>query len=382
MLTLIRSLSAPLLSLAFIMLASGLFNTYVSVRLEMEGYSPEEIGMVTSALYLGILIGSFQIDRWISKLGHTRSFIIFAAVLASLSLLQALWIDPWYWSGLRCIGGFCMAGVFIVIESWLLMQSAPNRRGAILSVYLAVLYAALSGGQFLINIGNLDSLIPFILAAALLFLSILPLVISRTDQPQKTDSQRLTFNQLIRISPHGFLGGVVSGMLLAVIYGLLPIYANEIGMSLAQISTFMAVLIFGGFSLQLPLGRIADRGNRRNVLNGVSFITAFLGIVMAWIGSSSFIALYLLAWLFGGFSFTLYPISMAYACERVKEDQLVAATGGFVLSYSIGAVAGPLLAPLMMEWAGSAGIFYFLSSITSLLGLIGLKSSIPAILDE
>ena len=92
------------------------------------------------------------------------------------------------------------------------------------------------------------------------------------------------------------------------------------------------------------------------------------------------ISLFVLAWLFGGFSFTLYPLSMAYVCEKIPEDQIVAATGGFVLSYGIGAIAGPMLVPLPMEWLGAPGLFYFLALITLGLGCFGLtpiKSESP-----
>jgi MFS family permease len=170
-------------------------------------------------------------------------------------------------------------------------------------------------------------------------------------------------------------------MLLAVVYGLVPVYAKEIGMSVSQIGTFMAVLIFGGFSLQWPLGRWADRGNRRRVLNFVSLTTSSLGIAIAMLAHVSPALLLVLAWLFGGFSFTLYPLSMAYACERVKEDQIVAATGGFVLSYGMGAIVGPLIAPVAMGMLGGAGVFYFISMITFILWLVGLKRPAPAILE-
>ena len=377
MLPLLRSLSAPLVSLVFMMMASGLFNTFVSIRLEMEGFPPESIGIVTSALYMGILIGSLWISRWISRVGHIRSFGVFAAVLALLVLAQAVWIDPWYWSSLRLIGGICMGGIFIVIESWLLIQSAPKMRGAILSIYLAVLYAALSSGQLLIDVTDPKGIFPFCITAGLLAVSILPISLQKTAQPKLNNPVRLSLVQLFQISPHGFIGGVISGMVLAVVYGLVPVYAKAIGMNLSEIGTFMAVLIFGGFSLQLPLGKWADKSDRRRILNLVSFITAFLALLMAL--TSNLYLLFPLAWLFGGFSFTLYPLSMAYACERVKEDQIVAATGGFVLSYALGAVGGPLMAPIAMSLFGGAGIFYFLGGISLLLGLIGLKKAAPAI---
>jgi MFS family permease len=379
---LLKSLVSPFLSLVLMIIASGLFNTFVSIRLEMEGVSSKEIGIVVSSLYFGILLGSFRIDRWISKVGHTRSFISFALALALLTLAQSLWINPWYWSFLRLLGGVCMAGVFIVIESWLLIQSGPKLRGAILSIYLAIFYAALSSGQFLINASDPASQIPFLITAALLALSIIPVAISKVGGPKLSASSPMSLSQLYRISPLGFMGGVISGVMLAVIYGLVPLYAKSVGMSLSEIGTFMAVIIFGGFTLQLPFGKLADKTDRRKVLNWASFIAAFLAIAIGLFHEGSLYLLYLMAGIFGGFSFTLYPLSMAYACERLKEEQIVAATGGFVLSYGLGAIVGPLLAPLAMQFLGSGGLFYFLGINAFILGLIGLKKPAPALLDE
>lgn len=370
MLTLLRSLIPPLASLVLLMMASGMFNTFVSVRLEMEGFSAETIGIVTAALYFGILAGSFKIDQWITKVGHVRAFITFALVLAVLSLLQAAWINPWYWSVTRFFGGICMAGVFIVIESWLLMQSTPAQRGAILSIYLAVFYAATSAGQFLLNLTNLHTSAPFYLTGALVALSTLPISRAKMTVPQSQAQAPLSLLKLYRLSPLGFIGGIISGMLLAVVYGLVPVYATELGMSVSEISTFMAVLIFGGFSLQWPMGRLADRGRRRLILNIASFATAILATAIVFIHNP--VLLLIFAWAFGAFSFTIYPLSMAYACEKLHGSEIIAATGGFVLSYGLGAIAGPILAPLAMSAVGAAGLFYFLASITFLLGLVGI----------
>lgn len=370
MITLLRSLVLPLASLVLLMMASGMFNTFVSVRLEMEGFSPETIGMVTSALYFGILAGSFRIDKWIARKGHIYAFITFAVVLAVLSILQSFWIDPWYWAALRFIGGICMAGVFIVIESWLLMQSNAAQRGAVLSIYLAVFYAATSSGQFLMNLSSLESSTPFYIAAGFFLLSALPISRAKMSAPRLESQAPLSLLKLYRISPLGFIGGIISGMLLAAVYGLVPVYTAELGMSVPEISTFMAILIFGGFSLQWPLGRLADRGRRRLVLNCASFATAIIALFMASISNT--VLLLIAAWAFGAFSFTIYPLSMAYSCEKLNGSEIVAATGGFVLSYGIGAIAGPILAPLAMSYLGSGGLFYFLSAITFLLGMIGL----------
>ena len=210
MLTLIRSLAAPLFSLVLLISASGLFNTFISVRLEMEGYGNEAIGAVVSALYIGILAGSLWLDRWISRFGHIRSFIAFSLILTLIVLSQALWIDPYYWSALRFIGGICTAGIFIVIESWLLVQATSAMRGGILSVYLAVFYGALSSGQLLINLSDPMGYYPFWITAGLTASSVLPFCFKKVSEPQIRHTSPLSIRQLFHISPFGFFGGVVS----------------------------------------------------------------------------------------------------------------------------------------------------------------------------
>jgi MFS family permease len=353
------------------MMGSGLFNTFVSVKLEIAGYKPEAIGIVTSALYVGILIGSIRIDRWISRIGHIRSFVAIASLMAFGVFLQSLWLNLWFWAFLRIIAGICLAGVFVIIESWLLMLTPSNQRGAILSVYLGVLYAALSLGQLLIDLTDLNKASPFYITSLFTLVSIIPVKLRKITEPKiEETSSQLSLIQLYQISPLGFVGGIVSGMVLAVTYGLVPVYAKEAGMSIQEIGTFMAVLIFGGFSLQWPVGKWADRGDRRHVIFKISFITALVALVIPFIQPSWF--LLALIWAFGGFAFTIYPVSMAFACEKMKESEIVAVTGSFVLSYSLGAIAGPLIAPFFMDQFGAIGVFYFLSLISFILGSIGL----------
>lgn len=373
MIPLIRSLTAPFLSLILLILASGLCNTFISIRLEMEGYNPEIIGSVAAALYAGIFVGSLWIDRWISKIGHIRSFVIFAGLTTLFILIQSTWVDPYFWMVLRFLGGVCTAGIFIVIESWLLMQTTPTLRGAILSIYLAVFYGALSAGQLLINTSDPMTVKPFYLIALLSALSIVPLIATTIPQPKIEQGERLKSRELFKISPFGLIGVVVSGILLAAVYGLVPVYAKEMGLSISEIGNLMALLIFGGLSFQWPLGRMADKGNRRNVLIGTSVLTALTCCAIALSGHLSPILLFILIFLFGGFSFTIYPLSMAHACEKIEDHQLVSATGGFVLSYGIGAIVGPIMAPIAMNCLGSNGLFYFLALTASILVLAGLK---------
>lgn len=251
------------------------------------------------------------------------------------------------------------------------MQAIPAQRGGILSLYLALFYGALSAGQLLIHIADPATAMPFWIIAFLSSLSILPLILTVPIPPKIENSARLTTTALFKISPFGLSGVVVSGILLGAVYGMVPVYAKEIGLAIPQIGNFMALLVFGGLCFQWPLGKLADLWDRRNVLLTASILTALCSIAI--IFTQDIIVLFLLAFLFGGFSFTIYPLSMAHACEKVNDSEIVSTTSGFVLCYGVGAIVGPLIAPIAMNVCGTSGLFYFLAAISSVLALIGSK---------
>jgi MFS family permease len=368
---LLKTLTYPIVSLILLILGNGLFTTFISIRLERAGSSNEVIGLIASAFYAGILMGSLRSPTWIARIGHLNALVGLCAANSAIILLHSLWIDPCYWALLRFMSGIVMGALFVVIESLFLLLSNPTTRSQSLSLYLFVLYGALSLGQLLLNIADPYSLLPFCIASSLSSLAILPLVISNISIPAYEHGKHFSLREVFNTSPQGLIGGTISGMVLASIYGLGPVYGQTSGLSITDIATLMSVIIFGGLSLQWPLGKWADLSGRRGVLVFACFAAAlFSGLVGAFDGASWPMKLALL-WLFGAFSFVLYPLSMAFTCEGVQKEKLVAATGGFVLAYGIGAIAGPLLAPLFMNWIGSNGLFYFLASICFAMGLIG-----------
>lgn len=370
MLSVVKALAYPIISLILMILGTGLFTTFISVRLDMAGASDMVIGIVSSAFYAGVLAGSLRSLRWIARFGHLRSLVALCAAQSAVILLHALWLDPIYWGILRLLSGLIMGALFVIIESWFLLISDSSNRGQSLSLYLFIFYLALSLGQQLLNLADPYSLLPYCLASTLSSLAILPIVIGTTDAPTQESSKRFSLLELFRTSPSGFFGGIVSGMLLASVYGLAPVYGQKIGLTLSDVATLMSIIVFGGVALQWPLGKWADRSSRRGVLILACLASAFFAMLVGAMESPSWPLRLTLVWLFGGFSFVLYPLSMAFTCEKLQENQIVGATGGFVLSYGIGAITGPLLAPLFMEWMGAGGLFYFLSLICLFLGLI------------
>lgn len=368
----LKKITAPLLSLAIVMVAVGLFSTFVPLRLTLDGHSPFITGGATAAYFAGLVLGSLRTESFIARVGHIRTFAAFASMTSAIAVFMGLVIRPFLWIGLRFLMGVFTSGLFIVIESWLLMVGGRERKGTILAYYMIAFYAAQSGGQFLLNAAPPLSFVPFSLATLFISLSVVPVCLTRHSSPTIEEPSLLSPLKLMKISAFGILSAFGSGLIMGAFFGLAPVFAHKVGMSTSQVASYMGVTIIGGFILQWPLGKLSDMINRRSVLIGVSFITSVMAFLIAVAAVVSTNLLLVLAVLFGGFSFTMYPLSISYTNDYLDPKDLIAASGGLWMSYGIGCVLGPLLAPTSMTIFGPSGLYIYFMIVSSIVGAIGV----------
>lgn len=276
-----RQALAPLFSLALIMLAQGYFNTFVSMRLEMAGYPTFLNGIVNSCYFAGMMVGGIYIEKLIHRIGHIRAFAIFAAVNTAVVALQSVSLSLWSWTFLRFFYGICAAGLFIVIESWLLLLSTNKSRGRLLSFYMVSLYAAQGLAQFIINLTNLSTELPYLVSIFLSSISVIPVCVMRSGSPTMTEDPSVTnLFHIFKISPLGFLGCITGGLVLSAFYSLGPVFGKKSGFTILQISQMMGFTIFGGLVLQWPIGHLSDLFDRLKVLISVASILVIICFVL------------------------------------------------------------------------------------------------------
>ncbi|HCA89371.1 MAG TPA: MFS transporter [Legionellales bacterium] len=379
----LKLLFSPLVSLFVFTLGSSLFTTLVILRLHEAHFSSLIIGAMTSAYYAGLVIGSFRSERFILRVGHIRAFSFFASLLAVICIAQGMYVEPWFWLLLRMAGGFATAGLFIVIESWLLIIGDIKTRGKVLSFYMVTLYAAQGIGQFLINFGSPAELTLFALAAMLSSLAVIPLSITKIGQPEISEPVSLSFLELYKLSTSGVIGCLCSGLILGAIYGLLPLFLTQSLPNLTLVSVFMALTIFGGMALQYPIGKLSDMVDRRIVLIIISCLVTAISIFSIFAFHYIWVSA-LALFIFGGLTFTLYPISISYACDSLSSSHMVAATQGLLLTYSIGAAIGPFISPIFMHYFGKDGLFIYFCCMSTFMVCFFLwrKTQSPAPVQE
>ncbi|MFC4174193.1 MFS transporter [Microvirga sp. GCM10011540] len=304
--------------------------------------------------------------------GHIRAFTAFASALSGISLVYALHLDPLLWSLLRLSEGFCMAGLFICVESWLNDRTTSETRGKILAFYMVCLYAGQAGGQFMLNLQDESGFLLFALVSILISFAVIPVALTRVAPPILPHVEGLSFYRLYEASPLGMVGTVSSGLVLGSFYSLGPSFSSEIGLDLSQTGMFMSAVIFGGVLLQLPVGRLSDVFDRRLVIIGV--LTAMV-LVSAGTAAAAYPGSPLLYWaalVFGGASFALYPLCVAHMNDHLGAAARVSASGGLILAYSAGATLGPLLSSGVMTLTGAPGLFAFTAMVSSFALVFGL----------
>ena len=350
-------IAALLLSVAILIMGNGLQQTLLPVRASLEEFDALEIGLMGSAYYLGFVLGCVRGGRLIQRVGHVRAFAALTAIASTVALVHALSIEPYVWTLMRALTGFCFAGLYLVIESWLNERADNTNRGFIMGIYTMVNLSVIVVGQMMLTLADPQQFPLFALASILVSLAAVPVALTVSPQPPPIAEARLRPLRLYRNSPVGVVGVFLVGITNGAFWTIGPAYAEGIGADTDQIAVFMSIAVMGGALAQWPAGRLSDRFDRRFiVIGGCGLgIAAALGLIVFG-GAGGWIAI-AFACLFGAAALPLYAICAAHAFDFVERSDFVEAASGLLLANGIGSVIGPMAAAATMREAGPAGLF-------------------------
>lgn len=373
----------PLLVAAGILLGgNGLQGTLIALRGAQEGFSPTVIGFMGTAYFAGFLLGCLAITPIMREVGHIRSFAALAAVASAGSLLLVLVIHPAMWSAVRFVTGFCFAGLFTVIEAWLNSGAANANRARVLAIYRIVDIGSVTGGQFLIPVFGAGGFTMFAIMSMLITLSMVPVSLGDRSNPATPEGVKLDLPRAWRISPLAAIACVAVGLTNSAFRTLSPVYAENIGMSVTDVVTFISVGIIGGALIQYPLGYLSDRWERRTVLLMTAGLAMTAALALAYLAGSSPLPNFIFVFIFGCFAMPMYSLAAAHANDRAEKDEFVLVNAALMLFYSFGAIGGPYLAALSMQMFGPSFLFTFNAVVYGILILIilyrmGARPGVP-----
>ena len=371
MLNLLRGTWALFFGVGMIMLANGLQGSLIGVRASLEGYTAFAAGFIMTGYYAGFLSGALIIPQRIKNVGHVRTFAALASIASISILLHSLHVSFFGWFLMRFITGMCFVGMYTVAESWINDLSENNNRGQALSVYMMVSMAGSAFGQLFLNIASPETATLFMIVSILISVSLVPILVVVSKQPDFSITEFLTIKELYNTSPLGVTAILLTGLAHGTLWGIGSIYALKNGLTIEQVSIFMFTFIIGGALNQYLIGYLSDRYDRRTVLVTVAFLASFF-CILAVIFGTSFISLLIITFIFGGLTVPLYAIAIAHTNDFLNKKEMVAASAGLQLAGGAGLTVGPLLGGLSIDLIGAAGFWIYLFVIHGSLGIFGL----------
>jgi MFS family permease len=354
-----------LLSILLLMAGSGLQGALLGMRADRAGFNSTITGLVLGLYYLGYVAGSAWVPGMIRQVGHIRVFSSLASMASATVVIHGVWVSPIPWMFLRFVTGVCVAGLFIVSESWLNDVSTSSTRGSLLAVYNSVVTGGLAVGSLLLNVADISGFVLFVIGSVMLSVAAIPVALAPHEAPPPREYAPRSLREVVRSAPLGITGATLSGFSTGSALGFGAVYATRAGFGVSGASQFVAALLVGAVIGQFPLGRWSDHTDRRYVLAAAALLVTAGSMVgaLATLGDSFPVAL-VAALLVGAGAFSLYGLSFAHMADYV-DPSAMPATGARLITFNgLGAAAGPFVASAAIGVVGPEGIFYVLGAST------------------
>ena len=248
----------------------------------------------------------------------------------------------------------------MVTESWLNTASDLKNRGRVFAAYTMINLTVVTAGMQLLILGSPMSFELFSLTAILYSLAAVPIALTRTVAPAPPRRARLRLGWLFMVSPAAVLGLPVRRPRQQRVLDAVAALWTDRGPLRRR---HRAVHDGGraGRRREPMAGRAAVRSHRpargvglRRRGRGGGGDRAVFHAVRARQRAGRLSALRAL---YGAMAFPVYALCVAHANDLVHRKRAVEVSSGLLMTYSIGAVLGPLLASLLMAEGGNRALF-------------------------
>lgn len=389
------SLRSLFVSVGCIQLATAAMGTLVALQIAEAGGSSEEASWVAAAYSIGFLVGCFYIFGPLARIGYIRAFTAAAALCTICTLLLSATDSLLALLLSRFVTGLATAGLYAIGDAWINDTSDNASRGRTLSIYYIVLgfTSVLSQAFVVLFSGDLDD--AYVALAALYSLATVVLALTRTAPPENVGKTTLRIKEAFRDSPIAFSGSFINGFVIALLIYVVPFQASVAGIPSNIIAYVVGAVYLGRILLQLPLGRLSDRSDRRIVIMVASIASALLLFVLSLISQQEKLAVmgeagpilqitvFVGAALLGGFIMPLYALNVALALDRTVPVYVGATAVTHLFIYTLGSVIGPLVGGGASAAFGGTAIlwlsFALMIAISALAGIsIRNRERVPA----
>jgi MFS family permease len=356
----------------------GLTLPLLSLLLERRGLPGSVNGLNLATAGAAALLVTPLVPFLLRTLGTARYFVI--ALVLSAATLFALYAisDLWLWFPIRFLFSGALNGLFVASEFWINQLAEEHNRGRYISLYGAAVAGGFGLGPAILWLVGASGVAPFLMGCGLLLLATIPVLIARRAAPQLSEEPGPSVLWALRTAPGILSAALLFGVVDAGLWGLFPVYAVRSGYTEGHAALAITAMSMGSIVLQYPLGRLADRMDRRLLLMACA-ATGVAGAVLTPFAIGHPVALYPLLFVWGGIVFGIYTIGLTLVGARFKGAALASANACYVMLYALGMLVGPAVEGVALDAWNPTGLMAALAGFCAIYaGILGFRRVRPA----
>ena len=364
-------LIAAIVTISSVGIALSLSLPLLSFILEARGTSASAIGANSAMAGLA----SILVVPFVTPLAHrlgTGNLLIAAILVAAVSLFAFHLTDSFtLWFVLRVFLHGAITAIFVLSEFWINALAPNAHRGLILGIYATVLSLGFAAGPAILSVTGFVGPLPFIVGFIILAVSSIPVIFTRTTSPVVDNEPASASLKFLFTAPIATFAALAFGAVESAMLAFLPVYGLRLGFDAENAALFTSVATLGNVVLQIPLGFISDRIDRRYLLVLCALVGVGGALLMPVLSGTSF-ALLADLFIWGGVTAGLYTIGLAHLGSRFTGTDLANANSAFIMMYATGMLIGPATVGAGLDLWDPHGFAYVCATIFGVYALLAL----------
>ena len=332
---------------------------------------------------VGLIVASYSMPQLLLRIPigvlfdatTRRKLLIAIEILMTLFGALGLGLAPHPWSLFfaRALTGVGAAG-WVIFSVYLTGYYPPASMKKAIGLInfvqgAALVVATLSGGLIAEKFGSKYT---FWGAALLGLVALVPLLLAK--QPAIARVERFSWRRFSAVATRplllvaSFLAILTQFANWAGLFGFVPVYANQIGASKADLGIITTLALASSAVASLGVVWLINRCGNSFTIFLASILTGFSIAVVPFVQDVSLLqAVMVLNGLGRGLTMTAF---MILSVQAVEPQNRATAMGVYQAAYSIGMVSGPLVSGFLADSIGLASVFYVSAALCGLMAAL------------
>lgn len=342
-----------LLSTAAVIVAATIFGLsyslsapLIAMSLAASGHSGSYIGLNAAMHALGVLLIAPVMPTLAARFGArtlaVAALVVTAVVLAAFARVT----DVAWWFPMRVVLGMAAEVLFVMSETWTNVLSTEQARGRTMAVYTAALSLGMVLGPALLSVLGVDAG-AYLAGAAIALAAVAFILPPWVVAPRRSVPERAQPLRYMRLAPIALATTVLNAGVETAGLSFISLYATQLGWTQARAMQLISVLMFGAIVLQLPIGWLADKVDKRRLVLALAAISALTALFWPFALRETWLA-FAVVFVWGGLFVGIYTVMLAMVGSRFQGNDLVGVYAVMGLAWGLGALVGPTLAGVAM----------------------------------